>query len=148
MRAEWNRPLGILGQPYLRRWALPVPILGWSIRLHHWLSDDDAEATHDHPAWFMTLVLRGGYRDHQGAADDVLRALSFRFRRATHTHAVLDVRPNTWTLCLFGREVRRWSFFPVGGRPMRRDKYFASIGHHTVFGNRVRLRPDGSRIAL
>ena len=151
VKAEWNRPLGIQGAPYLRRWALPIPLLGWSIRLHHWLSDDDGEALHDHPTWFVTFVLSGGYRDVSQRdlkiTWDHLRPWSCRLRRAAHTHAVMNVRPNTWTLCLFGREERRWSFFPFGRRPMRRDKYFAEIGHHVPGGGRVRMRPDGSEIA-
>lgn len=154
MHAEWNRALGVEGQPYLRRWVLPIPVMGWSIRLHNWLSDDDREAVHDHPTWFWTLVLRGGYRDHYRAkhqdgwnpAHDQLTRGSLRFRAADHTHAVLGVLPHTWTLCLFGREDRRWSFFPKGRRPMRRDKYFAEIGHHLPSGGRVRMRPDGSLI--
>jgi hypothetical protein len=155
MRFEWGRNLGIDGEPYLRRWVLPIPALGWSIRLHHWLSDDDHEAVHDHPTWFWTLVLRGGYRDlhrafHQDGwrpAEDRLSCGSLRFRPATHTHAVLDVAPQHLTLCLFGREKRRWSFFPSGRRPMRRDKYFAEIGHHVPAGGRLRVRPDGTTIS-
>lgn len=146
MRFEWNRPLGIPESPYLRRWVLPIPIVGWSFRLHNWLSDDDVDATHDHPAWFVTLVLNGGYRDHSEGAEDWLWRGCLRFRGARHTHAVLDVRPRTWTVCLFGREYRRWSFFPAGRRPMRRDKYFAEVGHHSPLGGRLRVRPDGTRI--
>lgn len=154
MKAEWNRPLGIPGTPYLRRWVLPIPLLGWSVRLHHWLSDDDHEAVHDHPTWFWTLIIRGGYRDHYrlrhqdgwDPAEEWLWRGCLRYRPSAHTHAVLDVRPNTWTLCLFGRETKRWSFFPIGRHPMKRDKYFAEIGHHTPVGDRLRIRPDGSSI--
>lgn len=168
MKAEWNRALGVPDAPYLRRWVLPIPFLGWSIRLHRWLGADDDDAFHDHPTWFRTFVLRGGYTDTSrgpgfdekgklvdastALIKDVLRAGSTRHRSATWSHMVLEVRPDTWTLCLFGREDRRWAFFWYdrdGGfrlRRMGRDKYFAEVGHHTPAGGRVRLRPDGMSI--
>lgn len=168
VKAEWNRALGAPGEPYLRRWVLPIPFVGWSIRLHHWLSADDDDAFHDHPTWFRTLVLCGGYTDTSRGPGfdekgrlvdaatalrrDAMRAGSCRYRPAVWGHMVLDVLPNTWTPCLFGREDRRWAFFWYdrdGGFRLRRlcrDKYFAEVGHHTPDGGRVRLRPDGSQI--
>lgn len=168
MKAEWNRPLGIDGQPYLRRWVFPIPFLGWSIRLHRWVGTDDPDAFHDHPTWFCTLVLRGGYTDMSpgpgfdpkgklvdnmtAVTKDVLRAGAMRFRAAAWDHTVQEVQPSTWTLCLFGKEARRWRFLYYDRqagwrlRPLNRDKFFAEVGHHAPDGSRVRLRPDGSRI--
>jgi len=152
--------LGLPEDPYSRRWILwfGKPGQSMSLRLHHWLGNDDPDAFHDHPTWFATLVLWGGYEDWTARPPelpsplgppvrvDKLRIGSFRFRPADHQHTVQNVKPNTWTLLLFGKPGRRWSFFPFRGKAVKRDKYFAEVGHHTKDGGRVRLRPDGSRI--
>lgn len=49
------------GSPYLLRWyVIPRnPLL--NIYVHKFLRSDDDRALHDHPWWFVSLVLRGGY---------------------------------------------------------------------------------------
>lgn len=142
--------MGCKGAYFAARWLIDFG--AFSFRLHRWWGSDDPEAMHDHPGWFVTLVLWGGYDDksmtQDGWAIDRLRIGSLRFRPAEYRHTVINRYANTWTLCLFGRPVRRWQFFSLTtGRRMRRDKYFAEVGHHTDTGARIRLRPDGSVIA-
>jgi hypothetical protein len=141
----WNRPLGLAECPYLRLWMIDF---GWfAIRLHHWLGSDDQRHFHDHPWWFLTLCLWGSYTDISQAGRDTLRAGSIRYRPASHKHTVKIHRP-TWTLLISGAPVRRWGFW-VGGKLFKRDRYFATKGHHPCEqqgGEPVRLRPDGSRI--
>jgi hypothetical protein len=48
--------------PYVNRWMVDMGKYG-SLRLHHWFGSDDQRAYHDHPWWFLTLVLKGGYQD-------------------------------------------------------------------------------------
>lgn len=48
------------GQPYLRRWYLhDSPRC--SLLLHHLCQPDADRWLHDHPWWFVAVVLRGGY---------------------------------------------------------------------------------------
>lgn len=47
--------------PLMRRWAIETPI--GSLRVHHFLRSDDERHPHDHPWWFATFVLAGGYTD-------------------------------------------------------------------------------------
>lgn len=47
--------------PMMRRWIVVSPL--GSVRLHHFLRGDNDRQPHDHPWWFVTLVLRGGYTD-------------------------------------------------------------------------------------
>lgn len=123
----------------------------FSIRLHHWWGSDDPDAMHDHASWFITCVLWGGYDDkfmtQDGWSIDRLRFGSIRFRDAEFRHTVINRYRNTWTLCLFGVPSRRWQFFSLRtGKRMKRDKYFAEVGHHTPDGNRIRFTPDGNQI--
>lgn len=146
---EWLRRL-ISGQPhqviggpehpYLRRWYLIPrnPVL--NVYLHQFLRDDDARALHDHPWWFVSLILKGGYIEHTetGEGQMVLRCRTsvfdvrspfwrrcIGFRPATWQHRValphgLDAagRANSsvprvpcWTLIVTGCRVRTWGFW-------------------------------------
>jgi hypothetical protein len=136
----------------------------FAIRLHRWYGDDDHRWPHDHPYWFYTFVLRGGYTDvsydlypelivPDGVPIQMVKDVEYmkpgmmRYRPANHTHAVREVKPNTWTLLITGRPFQRWGF-QVGHKKIMRDKYFAVYGHHPCDqpGKPVRLKPDGSRI--
>lgn len=113
------------GEVYLRRYFV-VNTRGFRVFVHNIRREDDDRDPHDHPASFLTLVLRGGYTDEEhervrrvrawlltGQVDyqDKLRAGSVRFRRAEHVHRVRDVLPNTWTLTIWGRYRRDWGFW-------------------------------------
>jgi hypothetical protein len=137
--------LGLSECPYLHRWVLDFG--PFALRLHRWRSSDDARAFHDHPWWFLTLVLWGGYTDVSPAGRDRLGVGSIRFRRSHHQHTVEIAHDPTWTLLITGRPSRRWGFWP-NGKLMKRDKYFAVHGHHPCApaGTPVRMTPDGARI--
>lgn len=103
--------------------------------MHHWLGPDDDRAFHDHPWWFLTLVLRGGYADRHPGGEDRLRAGSVRIRPALYVIEALkrqmpmpaadrdrinvsriagieiftseDMRPGEWELREHGETIRR-----------------------------------------
>jgi hypothetical protein len=131
---KWGEWLGRPECPYLRRWAFNVGL--FSIRVHHFMRSDDARAHHDHPWWFLTLVLRGAYYDiSQGPEGEVIDHLtpgSIRFRPALHRHTVVveHARPGgVWTIILTGPNLRTWGFWPEG-RFRKANKYFKMYGHH------------------
>ena len=144
MKFAWNQPGGLPECPYFL--FSGISFKWFSIRSHLWHSDDDARAYHDHPHWFLTIVLRGGYTDVSPNGRDVLRFLSVRFRRADYKHSVQEVIPETRTLLLCGPSKRRWGFW-IGDKLIKRDKYFVTHGHHPCdpLQSPVRMRPDGSR---
>lgn len=125
----------------MRRWVIDFG--AFALRLHRWEASDDTRAFHDHAWWFVTLVLRGGYTDVSPDGRDTLRAGSVRFRPATHRHTVEVARPGTWTMLITGAPVRRWGFW-VDGKLWKRDRYFATMGHHACDGGAVRFAPDGT----
>lgn len=71
--AQWfatllsGRPHFIIGgtdRPYLLRWFL-IPRNRWfNIYLHKFCRDDDDRALHDHPWWFVSIMLQGSYVEH------------------------------------------------------------------------------------
>ena len=141
----WRQPGGLDECPYFRRTVLRFG--NYSIRVHEWYADDDSRHHHDHPNWFWTLVIKGGYTDKSENGVDVLRFGSLRYRPAEYAHAVTEVIPGTISLLFAGPHKRRWGFW-VDGKLIKRDRYFAVHGHHPCDpeDKPVRLRPGGERI--
>lgn len=132
---KWHERLGLPECPYLIRWRLETPF--GSLRLHHWLGPDDDRAFHDHPWWFWTLVIKGGYTDrHPGATPlspyqgEHLSAPAFRFRPALHRHTVVPDPGGAWTVLLTGSRTRDWGFWAGGLKFVKANKWFLSRGHH------------------
>ncbi|WP_141564272.1 hypothetical protein [Mycolicibacterium palauense] len=121
------------GGAYLRRWHIIPRNKFFNIYLHHFLSSDEDRALHDHPWWFASLVLRGGYWEHR--EDGWMRWRrpgSFAIRRADTAHRVeLDTKiveakvpgvwktwvdgfvrrdKPAWTLIFTGPKIRSWGF--------------------------------------
>lgn len=151
----WAQPGGLPECPYFRRWIADFET--FTLRLHRWYHDDDSRHPHDHPYWFYTFVLWGGYDDVSYRVDregdcmvkDVqhMSRGSWAYRPAEHLHQVLNVQPGTVTLLITGKPGRRWGF-RVGRKFLGRNTYFAIHGHHPCdpAGQPVRMKPDGSRI--
>jgi hypothetical protein len=97
--------------------------------VHHWLAPDDERAFHDHPWWFITIVVRGNYADHSPAGVDHLRTGSVRLRRALHQHTVVPDARGAWTVVITGPKSRSWGFW-LGGKFRKANKWFATYGHH------------------
>lgn len=130
-RWRWQLVLGQrLGDPtcpYLIRWVWSTPF--GSLRLHHWLSSDDARNFHDHPWWFVTFVLRGGYVDVSPAGEDRCAAGRVCYRPALHQHTVRVDAGGCWTFLITGPEHRFWGFW-VKSKFKKANKYFLEHGHH------------------
>ena len=111
------------GAPYMRRWILAFA--GWMVRLHHIQKADAGRCPHDHPFDFVSVVLRGGYREERvvvSASGDTAttwetrRAPGVAYRRAEDLHRLVSVEPGTWTLVLTGPIRRTWGFLLPDGR--------------------------------
>lgn len=124
----WAEKLGLPECPYVIRWRFETPF--GSVRVHHWLSSDDPRAFHDHPWWFLTMVLKGGYTDQHPGGSDHLGLGSVRFRPALHRHTVIPGSGGAWTLLITGRRRRNWGFWPRGIKFVKANKWFSTYGHH------------------
>lgn len=98
--------------PILLRRTLLSGRLG-KVMLHEFLPTSRDRDHHDHPAAFLTIVLRGGYDDVRlDGRVDRLRAGSIRYRSATHAHKTCAGPRGATTLVLMGPKVRAWGFSP------------------------------------
>ncbi len=111
-------------RPYMLRWYL-IPHNRWlNLYLHKFCRDDDDRALHDHPWWFLSIMLRGRYWETRPARPGMIvtqeafcrHAPSVAFRRATDCHRVTlgrDIKRQPipcWTLVVTGPNVREWGF--------------------------------------
>jgi hypothetical protein len=124
---HWREELHCQTGVYVRRYRLETPF--GSIRIHHWLHSDDLRHKHDHPWWFLTFVLWGGYRDVSESGIDTLRMGSIRCRPANHRHSVKVNRGGAYTLVITGPKKRKWGFW-VNKKFKKANKYFLEHGPH------------------
>jgi hypothetical protein len=110
--------------PVMRRWVIETPL--GSVRLHHFLRSDDSRALHDHPWWFVTIPLSGGYEDVTDDGVETMRRFRPRFRPAGHRHAVHT--DDCWTFIVTGRKLRHWGFWTKLGFVENRS-FFRAFGH-------------------
>lgn len=61
-----RHPIGDPADPYMVRWSI-VKTPWFGLCVHRFLRSDYERALHDHPWWFLSLVLAGGYVEvHEG----------------------------------------------------------------------------------
>jgi hypothetical protein len=111
-----------IGPRYLLRWYV-IPRNPWlNVYLHQFLHDDEDRALHDHPWWFVSVMLKGAYVEVVQNTAINRYAPSIAFRRSTHAHRVVLPRDEfgpvpCWTLVITGRVTRDWGFHcPQGWR--------------------------------
>ncbi|MEP7150066.1 MAG: hypothetical protein ABI857_14395 [Acidobacteriota bacterium] len=121
--------IGGEGDPYMLRWYVIPRNRRLNIYVHKFLRDDDDRALHDHPWWFVSLILKGGYVEVTDKGPVTRDRWSLAFRPATHRHRVelhrviepwagLTVRIPAWTIVVTGRSSRTWGFWcPKGFVP-------------------------------
>lgn len=112
--------------PYMVRYIL----FRWAhlprVYIHKFLRSDDERAPHNHPWWFVSLVLKGSYLEYTDAPlnPHLRKRFSFAYRPLSTFHRV--ALPNgfrkqsfdvgsygpvpCWTLVVTGPDVRGWGF--------------------------------------
>lgn len=125
---RWKEPLGKPECPYLYRWTLIL--FNYSIRVHHWIrSDASTKYYHDHSCNFISIVLKGSYRNHHedGTYTEVKSGSIWKSHAFTR-HYLEIPKSGAWTLLLCGRPYHKWGFY-VNGHKWRPKRFFAKFGH-------------------
>jgi len=116
------------GSLYMRRWAI-FETRWLSMRVHEIVTEDRDPLMHDHPWWFLSIVLRGSYvearpymdteiigYDHRAPRKERKR-FSIAFRKENVRHRITKVSGNVVTLFIHGPERQEWGFFdPYRGK--------------------------------
>lgn len=114
--------------PYLLRWFVIPRNHRFNVYVHKFMRSDDDRALHDHPWWFVSIILRGGYIEHTPGGQRLRKAPSIAYRKAEHIHRVElftewfdgigEREVPCWTLILTGPKARHWGFWcPKGFVP-------------------------------
>lgn len=130
------------GSLYMERYVL-FETRWLSCRLHHIAREDRDRHMHDHPWWFISAVLGGGYVEARPAAiepcfdGDVEYSTqtprpvgSLAFRRATDRHQITSVMPGTWSLFIYGPVRQWWGFYTPQGKVYWKD--YLGVGAETA----------------
>lgn len=112
---------------YLYRWHI-LKTRWFKVYLHHFVGDDWSLDFHDHPKRFVSIGLKGWYREftYPKTAGGLLQISTdvpnirdyhapwFRSFPATHIHRIATPSGSCWTLVIVFREVRTWGFWHSG----------------------------------
>jgi hypothetical protein len=114
--------IGPRNNPYMLRYIL----FRWAnlprVYVHKFLRSDEDRAPHNHPWWFVSLVLRGHYLEYTDKPPNphVRKRFSLAYRPLSTFHRVdlpNGFRPDgsygpmpCWTLVVTGPDVRSWGF--------------------------------------
>lgn len=157
------------GRIYLDRWGFEVKALG-GVFLHRMQGADPGEDLHDHPWWFVSVPLLGGYleeraetRDAPGFADAAVcadhiwqerhqirrghlverRPRRWRTMRLDEAHRIVELtRRQTWTLVVHGPTRRRWGFYLPSGWMLWRDYELSDEGRRREMHVDITNVPD------
>lgn len=95
------------GDPYLTRYCI-FQCKWFSIKLHKIHKPDWDRYLHDHPWWFMSIILRGWYNEQTNSGTK--KVGWFNFKKPKTMHRIADVSKNLWTLVITGPKIREWGF--------------------------------------
>jgi len=122
---RWKESFGDKKNPYLYRWM--ILFFNFSIRLHHWIRSDDKRYLHDHACNFISIVLKGNYKNVTEKGTFLVNAGSVWSSKAKVKH-YLDIPKNgAWTILICGRPYNKWGFW-VNGKMLRPWRYYKIYG--------------------
>ena len=122
---RWKEALGKPECPYLYRWTLIL--FGYTIRLHHWIKSDDRRFFHDHACNFVSIILKGRYKNVTPDGIFEVKAGSIWRSDALRRHYLDIPKEGAWTLLLCGRPYHHWGFY-VNDHKWRPLRYFSKFG--------------------
>lgn len=104
------------GKVFLERWGWECKWFG--IFVHHMQAPDPGRDLHDHPWWFGSLILKGGYYERRAACrtphdfySNERKRWSWQSLPRTVCHTIYALKGDTWTLVLHGPRRGTWGFY-------------------------------------
>lgn len=124
------------GDIYLDRWGIGHDRIG-RVLIHRMQAPDPGIDLHDHPWWFASIILKGGYTELRADIRDAVvfagladlhpssdrgvpvdrRPGSIRTMRLDECHTITRLRNerSSWSLVIGGPRRRRWGFYMASG---------------------------------
>lgn len=83
----------------------------FNLYLHYLLAETPHQQCHNHPWWFVSLILRSGYFEYAPDAHwHWRRPFSILYRPASWSHNVTTTPQGMWSLVLTGPKKHDWGF--------------------------------------
>lgn len=95
----------------------------------HNIKRSDTDSFHDHPWWYFTLILWGGYWEHTPVSGGSICQWrgpgywSFYSAESLHYLEVDEDKP-CWTLFIHGKRKREWGFIDEDGTWVHHEKFY------------------------
>jgi hypothetical protein len=118
---------------YMKRWRI-IHTPWFGLRVHNIVRSDQDRELHDHPFWFISLVLKGGYieetpdglKKYYGPGSVLMRSAAalhrldltknlVREQISIYHSDVIEKEVPAWTLVIRGPKVRQWGFLTPDG---------------------------------
>lgn len=119
---------------YLYRWSLWLPF-GLSLKIHRIVRADNDRCEHDHPWWFIRLILYGGYEEKvKGKKYQRRPWRPWFFWRVypclpSFQHRITKLyKKENWSLVLCGKNKGTWGFMTKMGWIEWEEFLHASVG--------------------
>lgn len=97
---------------YLHRWTI-LKFKSLHFRIHYVLSEDKTPFLHNHPFFYLSIILSGGYSELLQKENRLVlkkyNRFSFLFRKDSDYHRIVFVQPNTKTLFLTWKSNFPWN---------------------------------------
>ncbi len=118
----YQRILDLEGKKdYLHRWSFGLPF-GLSLKIHKIVRADNDRCEHDHPWWFVRLIMYGGYSEViKGVEHKRLPWRPWAFWRiypcvSSFQHRITQLyKKENWSLVLCGPHRGTWGFITKKG---------------------------------
>lgn len=123
-----RKPDVVVGENYLKRWHIIPENRFFNIYYHEIRTSDLDRHLHDHPYFFSSLILEGGYQEH--TVDGVVsrRPGDFNFHSPWRLHKlIMNDENGANTIFITGMKMRKWGFQTENGW-VSRDKYLEQYG--------------------
>lgn len=108
-------------EPYIRRYhVLNKKWCPYKIYIHNIIRSDEDRECHDHPWPFLSIILKGWYREYNlNTKTNTMsvkdwRRFSIVRHKAEDAHR-LEVEKPMWTLVFIGKKTRDWGFYTDNG---------------------------------
>lgn len=123
-----RKPDVTIGENYLKRWHIIPENPFLNVYYHEIRASDLDRHLHDHPYWFSSFILDGGYLEHTNKGTKERGIGDFNFHTPWRFHR-LEMKDSNGanTIFITGPKIRKWGFQTENGW-MEKTKYFEEYG--------------------
>lgn len=139
---RYRKPDITVGQTYLKRWHLIPENSFLNVYYHELRASDLDRHLHDHPYFFSSFILEGGYLEHteQGIVNRKVGHINLHNPWYVHRLVMKD-RYGANTIFITAPKIRKWGFKTEDGW-IPNDQYLGKFGVQNAFANPITVEQE------